>query len=61
MTNKPKPKFNKRIFWDVVFENIDYYKKSTFVEKSEDPISLKKQTWESVKRFISSKVNGYLK
>jgi predicted nucleotidyltransferase component of viral defense system len=30
-------------------------------EESEDPISLKKQTWDSVKRFISSKVNDYLK
>ncbi len=30
-------------------------------EESEDPISLKKQTWESVKRFISSKVSKYLK
>jgi hypothetical protein len=30
-------------------------------EESEDPVSLKKQTWETVKRFISSKVNEYLK
>ncbi|MCU0338860.1 MAG: nucleotidyl transferase AbiEii/AbiGii toxin family protein [Spirosomaceae bacterium] len=29
-------------------------------EESEDPISLKKQTWESVKSFISSKVRAYL-
>jgi hypothetical protein len=26
-----KPIFNKRIFWDVVFENIDYDKKASFV------------------------------
>ena len=26
-----KPIFNKRIFWDVVFENIDYDKKANFV------------------------------
>ena len=26
-----KPIFNKRIFWDVVFENIDYNKKANFV------------------------------
>lgn len=30
-------------------------------EESEDPVSLKKQTWESVKEFISSKVSEYLK
>ena len=26
-----KPIFNKRIFWDVVFENIDYDAKANFV------------------------------
>jgi hypothetical protein len=26
-----KPVFNKRIFWDVNFDNIDYQKKSAFV------------------------------
>lgn len=30
-------------------------------EESEDPISLKKQTWESVKKVISKKVSDYLK
>lgn len=30
-------------------------------EESEDPISLKKQTWESVKKCISTKVRDYLK
>lgn len=30
-------------------------------EESEDPISLKKQTWDSVKKFIGLKVNEYLK
>jgi len=30
-------------------------------EESEDPISLKGQTWEEVKRTISKKVNDYLK
>ena len=29
-------------------------------EESEDPISLKNQTWDSVKEFISSKVREYL-
>ena len=29
-------------------------------EESGDPVNLKKQTWESVKRFISSRVNEYL-
>ena len=31
MSEKPKPIFNKRIFWDVVFENIDYDAKANFV------------------------------
>ncbi len=31
MSDKPKPIFNKRIFWDVVFENIDYDAKANFV------------------------------
>ena len=30
-------------------------------EESEDPISLKDQTWESVKKIIQQKVNEYLK
>jgi hypothetical protein len=30
-------------------------------EESEDPVSLKKQTWDRVKHFISAKVNDYLK
>lgn len=28
---KQKPVFNKRIFWDVNFENLDYDKKAAFV------------------------------
>ena len=31
MTDAPKPVFNKRIFWDVVFENINYDTKAGFV------------------------------
>ncbi len=31
MINKPAPVFNKRIFWDVAFENIDYEAKANFV------------------------------
>lgn len=31
MFEKQKPIFNKRIFWDVVFENIDYDAKYRFV------------------------------
>ena len=31
------------------------------VEESEDPVSLKGQTWESVKKIIQQKVNDYLK
>ena len=31
MTQKPKPIFEKRIFWDVNFENIDYDAKANFV------------------------------
>ena len=30
-------------------------------EESEDPVSLKGQTWESVKKFIQGKVNDFLK
>ena len=30
-------------------------------DESEDPISLKKQTWDGVKEFINKKVSGYLK
>ena len=30
-------------------------------EESEDPISLKKQTWKSVQKFINTKVSDYLK
>ena len=30
-------------------------------EESEDPISLKKQTWETVKKVISSKVDEFLR
>lgn len=30
-------------------------------EESEDPVSLKKQTWETVKKFINAKVRKYLK
>lgn len=30
-------------------------------EESEDPISLKQQTWDSVKKFITKKVSEYLK
>ncbi len=31
MENKSKPIFNKRIFWDVVFDTIDYDAKANFV------------------------------
>lgn len=31
MPPKQKPVFDKRIFWDVVFENIDYDAKANFV------------------------------
>jgi hypothetical protein len=31
MAAATKPIFNKRIFWDVVFENIDYDAKANFV------------------------------
>jgi predicted nucleotidyltransferase component of viral defense system len=30
-------------------------------EESEDPVSLRKQTWDSVKQFINAKVREYLK
>jgi len=31
MKKKPKPQFDKRIFWDVNFEKLDYDKKAGFV------------------------------
>ncbi|MBK8684698.1 MAG: hypothetical protein IPN26_06720 [Bacteroidetes bacterium] len=31
MHNNQNPVFNRRIFWDVVFENIDYQAKANFV------------------------------
>jgi hypothetical protein len=31
MKSKAKPVFNKRIFWDVDFEKLDYDKKANFV------------------------------
>lgn len=31
METKPKPSFDKRIFWDVAFDQIDYDQKSAFV------------------------------
>jgi hypothetical protein len=31
MTDKPKPIFHKRIFWDVDFEKLDYDSKASFV------------------------------
>jgi hypothetical protein len=31
MDNKPKPIFEKRIFWDVNFEKLDYDDKANFV------------------------------
>jgi hypothetical protein len=31
MAEKPKPILSKRIFWDVVFENIDFDAKARFV------------------------------
>lgn len=31
MESKKQPVFDKRIFWDVRFENIDYDKKAIFV------------------------------
>jgi hypothetical protein len=30
-------------------------------EESEDPVSLKKQTWDGVKKFINAKISDYLK
>jgi len=33
----------------------------TDAEESEEPVSLKGQTWHAVKKFIQQKVNNYLK
>jgi hypothetical protein len=57
-TNGHKEKYSSQNLLITVPQALTYFSDA---EESEDPISLKKQTWDSVKRFISAKVNDYLK
>jgi hypothetical protein len=41
-----------------ILEALTYFEDA---EESEDPISLKEQTWESVKKFIQQKVSEFLR
>lgn len=56
--NFHKEKYSSQNLLITVPQALTYFSDA---EESEDPISLKKQTWDSVKRFISAKVNDYLK
>ena len=53
-----KEKFSTQNLFITVPQAISYFADA---EDSEDPISLKKQTWESVKAFIQKKISDYLK
>ncbi|MBI3218981.1 MAG: nucleotidyl transferase AbiEii/AbiGii toxin family protein [Bacteroidetes bacterium] len=53
-----KEKYTTQNLMITVPQAISYFADA---EESEDPISLKKQTWESVQKLISKKVSQYLK
>lgn len=53
-----KEKYSSQNLLITVPQAITYFADA---EESEDPISLKNQTWNSVKDFINSKVRAYLK
>jgi predicted nucleotidyltransferase component of viral defense system len=53
-----KEKYSTQNLLITVPQAITYFSDA---EESEDPISLKNQTWEKVKAFISKKVSDYLK
>jgi predicted nucleotidyltransferase component of viral defense system len=53
-----KEKYSTQNLLITVPQAITYFSDA---EESEDPISLKNQTWEKVKAFISKKVSEYLK
>ena len=52
-----KEKFASQNLLITVPQAITYFADA---EESEDPVSLKKQTWKGVKQFINGKVNEYL-
>ena len=52
-----KQKFPRQMLLISVLQAITYFADA---DESEDPISLKGQTWESVKKFIHKKVTNYL-
>ncbi|HKK39332.1 MAG TPA: hypothetical protein VJ949_07935 [Cryomorphaceae bacterium] len=75
MASDAKPKFEKRIFWDVDFALFHKEKFSTQyllvsvpqaisyfadAEDDVDTVSLKGQTWESVKETIKAEVRSFL-
>jgi len=51
-------KFPQQMLLISIPSSITYFEDA---EESEDPVSLKGQTWESVKKFIRQKVSDYLK
>jgi hypothetical protein len=53
-----KEKYESQNLMITVPQAITYFADA---EDDEDPISLKKQTWKSVKLFITDKVRDYLK
>ena len=53
-----RTKFPKQILLISVPQSLVYFAEA---EESEDPVSLKKQTWPRVKKFIQAKVAAYLK
>ena len=53
-----KEKYTTQNLMITVPQAISYFADA---EESEDPISLKKQTWNSVQKFINAKVSDYLK
>ena len=56
--NFHKEKYTTQNLLITVPQAITYFSDA---EESEDPISLKKQTWETVKKVISSKVDEFLR
>ncbi|HRP54858.1 nucleotidyl transferase AbiEii/AbiGii toxin family protein [Agriterribacter sp.] len=55
--NFHKEKYAKQNLLITVPQALTYFADA---EESEDPISLKKQSWQSIKNFISQKVSAYL-
>jgi predicted nucleotidyltransferase component of viral defense system len=56
--NFHKEKYTTQNLFITVPQAITYFADA---EESEDPISLQKQTWENVQKFIGKKVSEYLR